>query len=210
MLLTGVDAHRAGLGNLAEELAPNQQGRPGYEGQLNERVVTLATRLRDAGYRTFMTGKWHLGATAGDGAGGARLRSLLPARDRRRQPLRRHATGLRADAAGEGELLGGRPQAGCAAAVIPLLVAVLRRSADRVPRCGSGRNAAVLRLPGVHRAALAAAGAGRSDREDTPAATMPATTIGRGGASRASSSWASSPPAPCSPNARPAAGHGRR
>ncbi|MCC7461170.1 MAG: arylsulfatase [Gammaproteobacteria bacterium] len=63
MLLTGVDAHRAGLGNLAEELAPNQKGRPGYEGELNDRVVTLATRLKSAGYRTYMTGKWHLGAT---------------------------------------------------------------------------------------------------------------------------------------------------
>lgn len=61
MLLTGVDNHKAGLGNMAEELAPNQLGQPGYEGQLNERVVTIASLLRDKGYSTFMTGKWHLG-----------------------------------------------------------------------------------------------------------------------------------------------------
>jgi len=60
MLLTGVDAHRAGLGNMFEELSPNQKGRDGYEGYLNERVVTMPELLADAGYRNYMTGKWHL------------------------------------------------------------------------------------------------------------------------------------------------------
>lgn len=61
MLLTGVDAHRAGFGNLKEELAPNQAGKPGFEGYLPEHVVTIASLLRDSGYRTYLSGKWHLG-----------------------------------------------------------------------------------------------------------------------------------------------------
>lgn len=63
MLLTGTDNHIAGLGNMAEQIDRIDQliGQPGYEGYLNDSVVTVAQLLKDRGYHTYIAGKWHLG-----------------------------------------------------------------------------------------------------------------------------------------------------
>jgi arylsulfatase len=81
MLLSGVDTHPAGLGTMAGDMDENQKGRPGYEGFLSDRVVSLATLLRGAGYHTYMAGKWHLGMEEHQGPdrwGFERSFALLP------------------------------------------------------------------------------------------------------------------------------------
>jgi arylsulfatase len=54
-LMTGLYQHQAGVGHMMED-----NGFDAYRGDLNNRCVTIAEVLRPAGYRTYMTGKWHV------------------------------------------------------------------------------------------------------------------------------------------------------
>ncbi|MEL7547087.1 MAG: arylsulfatase [Pseudomonadota bacterium] len=66
MLLTGVDNHLTGLATIREVVTEEQRQQPGYSMSLQPGVISIADRLKTAGYDTFMTGKWHLGDGPGD------------------------------------------------------------------------------------------------------------------------------------------------
>jgi len=61
-LLTGLYPHQAGMGHLDTVV---REGSSGTTGRLNEQSVTIAEVLRDHGYFTAMSGKWHLGQQNG-------------------------------------------------------------------------------------------------------------------------------------------------
>ena len=62
MLLTGIDNHLTGIATIPEVLPKAHENAPGYSMALEPGVKTIADRLRSAGYRTYMTGKWHMGS----------------------------------------------------------------------------------------------------------------------------------------------------
>ena len=61
MLLTGRDNHEVGLGSIPEALDPDFRRYPGYSMIWEDGTKTIASRLREAGYQTFVTGKWGIG-----------------------------------------------------------------------------------------------------------------------------------------------------
>ncbi|WP_346863957.1 arylsulfatase [uncultured Draconibacterium sp.] len=63
-LMTGCYPHQTGIGhmtNTPNNLTQHDLAIPEYRGFLNQNCVTIAEVLKDAGYSTLMTGKWHLG-----------------------------------------------------------------------------------------------------------------------------------------------------
>jgi arylsulfatase A-like enzyme len=62
MLMTGQDNHQTGMGTLVETVTPEQRALPGYSMVWDEDQATLASVLASAGYRTYVTGKWGIGA----------------------------------------------------------------------------------------------------------------------------------------------------
>jgi len=54
-LLTGLHPHQTGIGILTYDSGPE-----GYAGNLNQQCVTIAEVLKSGGYRTCMSGKWHV------------------------------------------------------------------------------------------------------------------------------------------------------
>jgi len=54
-LLTGLYPQQAGIGHMV-----NDRGTPAYQGDLSQQAVTIAEVLKQAGYATYMSGKWHV------------------------------------------------------------------------------------------------------------------------------------------------------
>lgn len=60
--ITGMDPHRVGLGSQNNVGPPGvSTDTPGYSGSLEGNITSVAMILKNVGYRTYQSGKWHLG-----------------------------------------------------------------------------------------------------------------------------------------------------
>ena len=62
MLMTGLDNHQTGMGTLVETVTPEQSELAGYSMIWDDDQTTIASLLSEAGYRTYVSGKWGIGA----------------------------------------------------------------------------------------------------------------------------------------------------
>ena len=61
-LLTGLNPQQTGVGHMVSTFGQASSIRvPAYQGYLNETSVTIAEVLKENGYQTYMSGKWHVG-----------------------------------------------------------------------------------------------------------------------------------------------------
>ncbi len=60
-LMTGQDNHVVGAGTLTEALTDEMRDLPGYSMKWEDGQETIASRLKEVGYQTFVSGKWGIG-----------------------------------------------------------------------------------------------------------------------------------------------------
>ena len=151
-LLTGLYSHQAGIGAMSEDPElkdgddPEHQGEHGYMGFLNRNCLTMAEVLRDAGYHTYMTGKWHVGLHG-----------------KEKWPLQRGFEHFYGILAGATSYL--QPRGGRGLTLDNMHLRCLHRPRHHFPRRAAGRQA-LLPLPCLQRPALASASQRCRHRED--------------------------------------------
>ena len=139
-ILTGQYPHKVGVGHMVADL-----GQPGYRGRLSEEGATLAEVLAPAGYRTFLSGKWHVGTNDPTQRGFEEFYGTLISAPTFWDPARylRLPAGRKARTYGSGDLLRHRR---------------VDRSRAGFPRAGSpNARQAMVPVPGLQLTALSAA-----------------------------------------------------